>query len=313
MKVFLRKSLLSTLVVVAFMSCVFLLNRHFFFKYHELTYNNYETLVLGDSRTLCINESIIENSLNFSEQLQTYKNAYYKLRFLSQFNEFDNLILSFSYINFSAEFESAIKHDYTSIQRIYPFISPIELYQTTEAKRSWLKVVSRYVFSFNLNYFGKYLKTAILGIPPNDRSTLPQFQPIEKLKEDKYDYPNLPQAERLAKVEGALAYLYDQDSVHQFKNFSFEYLKKIALLCKEKNIQLHLINMPYDPIFRAKLPKDVVPKFEEIKDIMVEEYKVQYHNYEAFVDNELEKIQDQVHCTPYCASIITEQLLEHLK
>jgi len=110
-------------------------------SFYKYTYSDHETLILGDSHVQFLNEKIMPESLNLYRGGQSYKESYFKLKYFDDLNDFDRVVLAFSYHNFSNLAEHKINQDYYSIHSISTISSLFELFKSTKSIENFFKVL----------------------------------------------------------------------------------------------------------------------------------------------------------------------------
>lgn len=299
------------LVLVAF----FFINNHLFKTVNKQAYSDINTLILGDSHSRFLNEEIIPNCQNLSYSAETYKVAYFKLKYLSELNNLDNVILSFSYNNFSFLHESRMLNEYRTIYRLYPIASPHTLLKTTNSCKNAVEVLSSYVFSFNKDYVFKYFsKTDLYENSPLDENIIYKSIGKAKLANENSKFYNFILDKKIEaldkKINRRLNHHYNyKDSGDYISNLAVDYFKMIIELCKEKNIQLYLITLPLHQKYRDRIPPFYVENYENLASIAKSYDHINLINLEKYFDGKPELMLDQDHQSEYGGALISKHLV----
>ena len=311
MKLFISKLLKFFACWGIFLLFIYLCNAYLFKSVHQKTYHDYDTLILGDSHIMHLNEKMIPQSLNLSRAAENYRVAYHKLEHFSKIKKLDKVILGYSYHNLGINSDNSIKKNYFSLYRLHSIVSPLRLFEAGTISNI-SKVLSKYMLSLNDLYLVKYL-----GIvepffkSPIDKNTI--FKKVEQYIEENTPFQKFSKKskeDKLKLVHARINLLYNPVYFSQFKSeLSTSYLEKIAALCQEKNIKLYLCNMPMYSAFREVTPKFYKEELEKLTEEIEKKYtNTKYINLETYFDDQPKLLKDQDHCTPRGAAIISDLL-----
>jgi len=313
MQLFLTRLASFISILLLILICFFLLNSFLFKEVNKADYSNIETLILGDSHSRFLNEEIIPKSQNLSYSAETYKVAYYKLKYISELNNLENLVLSFSYNNFSYLHESRMLNEYRTIYRLYPIENLATLIKTTNSLKSAIEVLASNVFTFNRDYFFKYFFDFSLDSPLDENI---HYKTVGKAKLSNanskfYNYILDNKTEAIEKkVNRRINHHYNyKESGNYGSNIAVDYFIQIIDLCEEKNINLLLVTLPIHPTYRDKIPDFFVEKFTKIKKQAITKEHVTYVNLEKYFDGKDELMLDQDHQSEYGGALISKHLV----
>lgn len=186
-------------------------------------------LILGDSHTLCgVDDSIIPNSINLSENADTYFYSYLKLREFCDRNEnIKKVVLGFSEHNVSESQDTWLKSESINNKKLmfYYFLFDFkDLLNFSQINPSDLIRNSARIIKGNIGHLYRIYKETPIN----------EFGIGTHLK-------------RYNKVENTLKLEPNKNIVAQDKRYSeydLLYLKKIYKYCEKNKIELILLNVP---------------------------------------------------------------------
>jgi hypothetical protein len=207
-----------------------------------------ETLIIGDSRVMtAINPELIPNSKNIAQNSESYIISYYKLKsLLLKENKVKRVVLSFSYPSFSAYLDGIFKDDIATADvfgRIYPIMRPKDFGNLEVDKFKYYKVLFKQMFVYphfnHHQYMGGFTRL--------------------KYGLDKAD------------LEGVLQrHYFDKDSNNiGISICASQYLDSIVDLTKQKNIELVLVNIPFQKKYLERVPFNFVEYYNQQKSRMI--------------------------------------------
>jgi hypothetical protein len=206
------------------------------------------TIIIGDSHTACaINDSLTPEILNLSVLSEGYFFSYLKLGKIIQDNsKVKNVILGFSYHNLSIRYERFVYGT--------PFFNSI----------------SRYISLMDLKDFFTLLskQSSLANLAPIFRSSLGNIVKYYRKGNPcvmKDFIPNIPGGANGQSIVDRINYqYYFEGEPCKVSDFNIFYLKKIVELCREKRINLVLLNVPMFDDYNAKIPLCVKSKYDSI-------------------------------------------------
>jgi hypothetical protein len=210
--------------------------------------SNIKHVYIGDSHIeQTINDSIIPNSLNIGINSESFYFSYYKLEVLLNNNpSIDNIYLGFSYHNLSNYYDRFINGDYSySIAPKYFYILPPKqqirmIYWNKTNLVPFMRSVIKHGF---IKLLRNDCSSFLGGYSNNFKSTTAVNSSIDKRLTFQY---------------------YNNGSLNPFSKMNIEYLNKIVLLCKSKDIKLYAISTPLYSYYIEKVPEGYKEKLQEI-------------------------------------------------
>jgi len=210
------------------------------------SYGTYQNFILGDSHTQCaISDSDFKRTKNLSKSGEAYIYTYHKLKLLSESNpQIDTVVMGLSYHNLSFMYEDFIDMD--KILKKSIFLMPkVDRMNILESKN--------YSLFFYLRSCYSLIKQWALG--PERVDWIGFHNPLdEALKLDK-----------IKAQERSKFHFYENGEPYGFSPSQFEYLERIVALCKKKNIELLLFNIPIHDYYYNEIPKQFIDKLEHFK------------------------------------------------
>ena len=202
--------------------------------------NTAETVFIGDSHVqYAVNTDMIPNSINYSNTSESYYFTYYKLcKVLDESPKVKRVVLGLGYHSLSGYYDRFILGDYSqSVAPKYFFVLPMsEQLRTMYWHRNHLFIFMKSVLveadeqqSSQLTFLGKFLNefdTTQARISSMEKRLKLQF---ESCQEDAY-----------------------------FSTINASYLDKIIALCKEKKIELLVLNTPLHEYYRTRVPQKMM-------------------------------------------------------
>lgn len=242
---FISRVLKFTIVVLVTMGFVGLYNWYFLNK--EPSLKNSETLVVGDSRMMTgLNPDVMGNCVNTAQNSESYFISYYKLKYLLKYSTgVKRILLGFSYPSLSAYLDGMFSGDVATgdiLNRIYPIISLDDFHE--------LKID-------RTKYYQVWFKNMFVYPHQNHKKFIGGFEKLQ---------PGM----KSANLESVIQRHYYRDSNFVgVSKVSRNYLDSIVLLTKERNIELVLVNMPFQPEYPKKVPFQILNYFEAVKTEML--------------------------------------------
>lgn len=265
MRLFIKKIILFTLLISSIFLLIVTINFYFVNKV-QISTKDKTILVLGDSNAECaVNDSIFNQSINFSSSSDSYFYSYLKLKKLTKTNKnIDTLFLSFSPHNiFDNEWISGDIHIYSRFKIYYPLMNFKDvLFLLKVNSQGVIKSIPSISKQFFINIkkfrIGKPLIPG--GYRDLNSNILKEVQ--SKLKNGK----ELP--------------FFKIPKTFNVSSGEITYLNKIISYCNEKKIKLFLVNFPK----RKELlnyPKYGVNQFNNYYDSNYS--KIDYLDFSQFI------------------------------
>lgn len=256
----------------------------------EVSLNNTETLIIGDSRMMTgVNPEKINNSMNVAQNSESYIITYYKLKYLLTNNRnIKRILLGFSYPSFSGYMDRIFKNDIATadiFDRIYPIMNVNDFNGYSIDKKKYYQVYLKNILVYpHLNhskYLGGFVKLKS-GIESANINTTIQ------------------------------RHYYDKDSNNVGVSFIAPlYLDSIYQLTQKNNIDLVLVNLPLHIDYLNRVPNNFINYFNFIKskclhkNVTILDYgKLSFEN---------KYFKDYNHLSEDGANEITEKIKNDLK
>jgi len=248
MKTFIKKLLFFVLIYALILLINFSLNSYFIkINIPEIDAN---TLIIGDSYVnRAINPKFLNSSVNISISTEPYFVTYFKLKKLLETNDFNTVLLGYSYHNLSAFNDRKFNDSFWSnqiFQITYPIISFSEFKNLKVDYLAYFKVINKYMCLFprlkHNNYIGSF---------QNDYKERKKFNHnlwIEK------------------------QYYYKEKNVG-ISSISITYLDLLIELTEKKNIKLILVATPLHKSYLANIPANFKKEFEANTFKILHKYK----------------------------------------
>lgn len=305
------------LVGIVFLIGIYQFNRFLFNNVHSEVFADTKTLIVGDSH---FNSLHIDNAYHLGMDSEVYFTMYNKVREISQIAELEHVVISFSYLNMSKNyFDDFLKTNdrqaYSISKRNYALSSLSHLAQQSTYWQQLVKVLARYNFTLNYKYLSNWIYSkqdlpfaAVgfdLGVKESNIDFLKRFNSNRKRKLN----PNTQHYKN--KVAGKIENLYINPE-KEVASENIGYLKKTIALCKEKGIDVWLVNTPLEPYYKEAIPDYLKKEFENLKNQLVSSSSnIHYLDYMDFF-KESDFFADEHHVTGYGAALLSEELQKEL-
>ena len=212
-------------------------------------YNN-STLFIGDSHIqTAIDDKILNNGINISQDAESYIFSFYKIKeLLNNNSSIKKIYLGFSYNNLSSTYDDYIFGKYSE------------------------SISSRYFFILPYNLQGRFLIYNIKGLPAYLTKLLKTGQ-NNLLSEDtdysflgRYDNNFTSSKASKESISKRIKFLFyqKQEKPVGFSEFNIFYLMQISDLCKKQNVELIMLNTPLHSHFKSKVPLSYINRYNEI-------------------------------------------------
>lgn len=248
---FLRKTAAFIAVPVVAFICLFIMidyiNNKKFNEY-KLS-KNVHTIFIGDSHVQqSVNDKIVANSINISQNSEAYYFTYYKLLTLLKNNpSVTRVYLGFSYHNLSGYYDEFVFGKYSR------------------------DVSSRYFFILPYSEKNRFIKHNVKALPSYFKNiiTLGLHNAITKTYKSSYlgNYQSNfkdTKAIKSSMDKRLIFQFYYNGILDSFSNNNLFYLTKIADLCKAEKVKLILLNTPLQTYYKNKIPQEYIKKYNDI-------------------------------------------------
>lgn len=205
-------------------------------------------LIAGDSRVMtAINPDSIPNSRNIAQNSESYFLTYHKLKFILPANpQIKRLVIGFSYPSFSAYMDRLYYKDIATtdiFSRLYPIMLPKDF--------APLKVDET-------KYYQVYFKQMLL---------------LPHLKHEQYlgEFTKLPYGLNKANLESVVKrHYFDKNNNNiGISRTSSAYLDSIIAYCKQQNINLTLVNIPFQKDYLRSVPNNYIVFYNSKKEELI--------------------------------------------
>ena len=203
----------------------------------------------GDSHIQCaVIDSLMKNGRNISKTSESYYFTYYKLKKILEINpDIRRVYLGASYHNLSDHYDRYISGENTS------FVSTKYFYLLPPEKQLQ-------VMGWSVHDFPRFLRGIIF------------FSYTYIIKKSPYDFGGYSNfffetaADKKAMDKRIKLQYHSKDRMSEYSTVNIEYYFKIITMCREKNVELILLNTPLHGYFRAQVPKFFIERFNNITD-----------------------------------------------
>ena len=252
MKKFIKKTLL--ILILPAITCIlfFLLFNGFVSKQYSKFQldSNVSRIFIGDSHiNKCINDSIIPNSLNLSENSESFYFSYYKLKLILENNpSIKEVYLGLGYHSLSKYYDEYIFGPYSrSVSPKYFYLLP----NKEQLKMFWATIKSE---NFH-HFFRSIIKQGVLQV------TKKNYYPFL----GDYDNSIVNSSAVISAMDKRLRQqFYKNGIIIDFSDINIKYLYKIDSLCSLKNVKLFTVNTPLFNYYERKVPNEYKNKLSSI-------------------------------------------------
>jgi hypothetical protein len=287
-QLFLFISILTGIILLSFIILNYLNNKAFS-EYKVKP--NINILFIGDSHVrLAMNDRIIKNSINISQNAESFCFSYYKIKTLLDNNpSIRKIYLGLSYHCLSSYYDDLIYGKYSDeIASRYFFILPLR------EKINFIGYNLKSIHPFLKKSFnaGRYNITAV----NNNYLFLGYYEnPFNNYTADEKSMDR-----RLSEQ------FYTNGTLTPFSDFNISYLKRIVALCREKKVEVIALNTPLHPYYKSKIPEIYIKRYNEI--VSDNQLKVEdFHNISL---NDSCYTPDGDHVTTQGSLLISKQFKE---
>jgi hypothetical protein len=239
------KQFFKVLSVFSFILLVYFITIYFVNQYIIATTNpqipKAKVLIVGDSHTQrAINPSFFSDAVNISQLAEPYVVSFWKLKKILSFYQPDTLILGFGAHNFSELDDFRFSTERWSPEMFFRTY-PIERFE--------------------------YLKTIPIDYELFYTTLFKNLCLFPKLHHNNYIGEYFPESlNKLTNTKQIIQrHFYTNDNMYKISNTAVSYLDSIVYLCKEKKIELILINCPVHKSYKKEIPEKFNSFFEKQK------------------------------------------------
>ena len=235
-----------------------------------------------------INDELINNSINFSQNGESYYFSYQKLKKVIALNkQVKTVFLGFSYHNLSSYYDDYIFGKFNNeIASRYFFILPMS------EKIKFIKCNLGNEMLFLKNIFEKGIVNVIRK---KDRySFLGYYQ---------NGFQNV-QSRKISMDKRIRLQFFNETKIANFSTVNINYLNKIIVLCKQNKIDLIALNTPLDPYYKSKIPQKFLDKYNQI----IETQKLSVIDFHNLKFRKIDFIKDGDHVSTEGSLLISKFL-----
>lgn len=257
---------------------------------------NIEILFMGDSHiTNTVIDSLIPEALNLSKRSEPYYYTFQKLKFLTKSSKINKLVLGYSYHNISGYYDEFINGHLSTVMPHKLFFT-LDLNEQLRVinwnKRKILLLFKKIILSAYYQYFENKSKK------------------LDYWFFDGYDNPFRESKVNLNSLEKRIKFqFYLNQKVINFADLNIHYFKKITSYCKERDIDLYLLETPLHKEYLNRVPSSFKSKLLEISS----KENLQVINLENLNLSDSSFVPDGDHVSAKGSIITTNKLLEILK
>jgi hypothetical protein len=200
---------------------------------------NINTIIIGDSHTKCaLNAKLLTNTANLSMDREPYMGSYYKIKKICKDNpQIKNVVLGFSYHNFSSYYDDFILGDDSKV------------------------FTDRYL---QLMSFYDYMKL-VINRPKALKSLSCVLNPFKEryVKAIVYDSTGVQGFKRESMEKRLALQFKGKANTGLISEIQTEYFNKTIKYCKDKKIRLILVNTPLHEEYAKQLPAELKKLFNK--------------------------------------------------
>lgn len=238
-------SLLSIIVVAILFALLFLLATSAKSKSFTIA-DTYTEVFLGDSHVrYAVNDSLLKNSTNLGNSSESTYFSYYKLHQLLKSNQsIRTVYLGFSYHNISDYYDEYISGQYAlGVAPNYFYLLP---------------------FTEQLQMIGWNTKRLPLFVKAILKSGVKIWR-NQNTFTGGFDNPHINTTANQATMDERLALqYYSNDTLNSFSTLNLKSFVNIVALCKEKQVELVIVNTPMHPYYQSKVPQEFIDKYHSL-------------------------------------------------
>lgn len=208
-----------------------------------------QSLFIGDSHVQCaVNPAWLTDAVNLSQSSESIIFSYFKVKYILQNNPaVKKIYLGFSYHNISS-----YEDDFTYGEYAYDITSRYFFILPPEQKKEIVK--------HNLKELPKFLGKLLIN---GSNTLVAKKENYSFLGSYKNEYKNVA-ASKQSMDDRLFLQFYENGNLRGFSAVTIEYLNKITLLCKEKNIELVILKTPLHQYYKGKIPVKFIEKYDSL-------------------------------------------------
>jgi len=210
---------------------------------------NITTVFIGDSHIQqAVNDKIVNNSINLSQNSESYYFSFNKIDGLIKNNtSIKKIYLGFSYHSLSSYNEDFVFGKFSKdISARYFFILPLS------EKLKFIRYNSKDILAYFKNILINGVHNVV--VKNNQCSFLGSYE---------NNFKNTT-VNRSSMDKRLLFQFYSHGKLDPFSTYNIFYLNKIISLCKTNKIELVLLNTPLQNYYEEKIPVEYKAKYREI-------------------------------------------------
>lgn len=201
---------------------------------------------LGDSHMrYAVNDSLLPHSINLGNSSESVYFSYYKLKQLLKSNQsIETVYLGFSYHNISDYYDQYINGQYAlSVSPNYFYILPLtEQFQ---------------MIIWNIQRLPSFVMAVLKSGVKVWRN--------QNTYEGGFDNPHTNTTANKATMDERLnSQYYSNITLNSFSTLNLKYFDNIVDFCKEKQVELVIVNTPMQTYYQSKVPQNYIDKYLSI-------------------------------------------------
>jgi len=270
-----KKAIIKSLIYILIFTSFTITLLVFGFKLRSTTIiksiKNASTIIIGDSHTkYALNPALFDNAINLANNAETYQMSYLKLKKNLQYNKnVSNIIMGFSYHNFSGWFNDSSSKQYNDRLLNQLLLSDYQLLLEYNKSTNSNIIID---LTNNINNIFTYPLYYITNYDLSGNNALNIWGGYAES-----EFNKLSDEVSNAKIE-----LYYYKMPNTFLQTQYYYLNKIIKLCKERSINVYLLNTPLNEKHKKLIPNKYIEQFialqkeidSDVRYINLENYKL---------------------------------------
>jgi hypothetical protein len=233
-----------------------------------------ETLVIGDSHTqTALNPALMRGCISMSYSDENYFFTYYKLKWaLEKEKNIKNVILGFSYHNLSINQENAIKERTFFLEHEFLLLDDYgKLIVKKKSNDLFTYFNMKYVYGLPLNFYN------------NDHLMINFASDKNEYRVKIWGgYKNMTTANINSEQKSKM--IEEKNSRnYEVSDLMVEYLRKIIILCEERNVSLYLVNTPIHQLYYERYSEKTVKRFSSTADSLKTDGRIKYLDFQWFL------------------------------
>lgn len=253
-------------------------------------------LFAGDSRIqTSINDFEIKNSQNIALASEPIKYSFFKIKKVINENRGINKIyLGFSYHSISKNFDDVISINSLQMDKSPVYFSYLPFNEKIILLQNHIYVLFPYV----QNVYQQSIKNLIFT--RNNKALKNDFWGGYR---NDYIYTAIYPPAVDNRIKG---HYFQNDIELDFSDASIFYLYEIIKLCKNKNIDLVLVNTPLHPFYLRSVPTKFISKYKEI----IQQLRLPFIDFNRYYFSDSMFMPDGDHVSARGAAVVTKMIQE---